>query len=304
MLIEAYRAPDDSFHWIDVVDPQGNDLFDLSKKYGLLADSLSDCMNPIHLPKYEEIQDHIFIILRAFDNKASAEANTLRELTQKIAIFIGKDFIITIHRRDQPFFVQIRDRWIKNQTGTRETLLPILLNRIIHGIFQSFSPALTEAENKLEELEGILFEAHSDSKSIKEKFLLLGKFYIFRRILRLSIDILHKLKILSTHLPFEYQETKDVAENSLYVVENILEQVHNIINLQLSLASHNTNEIVRLLTIISVFFLPLSFIAGVYGMNFVNIPEVHYQYGYYCFWVGVLILCTILYFFFRRRKWL
>lgn len=303
MLIEAFTATDGSFHWLDVNDPTGSELELLHKKYGLSYIALQDCLDPKHLPKYESMQEGVFIMLRAYDDKCSHDANTIRELTQKIAIFIGPDYLITIHRRDQPYIKQIRERWIKTKKNSTN-ILAELLGRITLAIISSYTQALTMCENDLESFETVIFKEESTSQSIQEKFLLKRKAYVFKRILKLTMDILPKLKMINDYDPSFFQDLKERSENAYFEAENILEYVNNLITLHLSLASHNTNEVVRVLTIFSVFFLPLTFIVGVYGMNFVNIPELKLEYGYPAVLTGLIIVCIILYLWFRRRGWL
>lgn len=306
MIIEAFKAKDDSFHWIDVVDPTGSEFEILSQQYGLPTSSIQDCLDPTHLPKYEILGNHVFIMLRALDEQASSNANTLRELTQKIAIFMDEHHIITLHRRDHPFIKTIREKWVNSQefqSQSSTAYMPLLLSRIVQTSFQSFNRAISQAENKLEDFEILLANDKSTSASIQEKFILKSQAYVYKRILRLSEDILPKLKIISEYNPLLYQEIKESLDASYFHTENILEHVNNLINLHLSLASHHTNEIVRILTLFSGFFLPLMFIVGFYGMN-LKMPEFNYDYSYPIIVSFMIIVCVVLYLWFRRKEWL
>ena len=96
-------------------------------------------------------------------------------------------------------------------------------------------------------------------------------------------------------------ETNDFL---FFIAEGLHENVNNLINLHLSLASHQTNEVMGVLTIISVFFLPLTFIVGVYGMNFDHMPELHYKGSYFAVWGIMIGITVVIYFWFKRNKWL
>lgn len=303
MFIEAFKTPDNSFHWLDVVDPTGNELEVLAKQYGIPNSAIQDCMDAKHLPKYEEIPDHIFIMLRSLDEKADEYANTVLALTQKISIFVGEEYIITIHRRDHPYLMQIREKWIKTHLKIHQDCRPQLLDRIILGVIHSYNPALNQAENKLEEYEEVVFEEESTTLSIQDKFILKSRAYVFKRVLRLTLDLVPKLHIIQNYSPNLYQEIRETLEASYFETENILQHVNNLITLHLSMASQRTNEIVRVLTIFSVFFMPLMFITGIYGMNFKHIPELSFLYGYPLILSFMLLVTIILYIWFRRRNW-
>lgn len=303
MLIEAYLSPDKSFKWIDVVDPNGRDLEILHNQYGIQYLALQDCLDPKHLPKYEVQYEEIFVMLRAFDDKSTEDDTSVTDLTQKIAIFMGKNCLITIHRREQPFMLQIREKWIKSQKENID-MMPAILGRIVLGVINSFNQALNTSESALEDFESVIFNEESTTLSIQKKFLLKRKAYVFKRVLKLTLEIIPKLKIINTYDPLFFQDLKERCENAYFEAENVLEYVNNLINLHLSLASHNTTEVVRILTIFSVFFLPLTFIVGLYGMNFRYIPELQLKYGYPMVWIIMVAVCVILYSWFRRKGWL
>lgn len=303
MLFDAYTAKDGSFHWVDVVDPTGTELEQLYQKYDLHQISIQDFLDPKHLPKYERIEDHQFIILRSYDDKSKVNANTIRELTRKLAIFVGPDFIITLHRRELPYIVQIRERWIKQQDNEKE-MLPCLLGKIILSVISTYSQGLLRCENDLERFESMMFKNEISSLSIREKFLLKRKAFIFKRLLKMTLEILPKLKTIQDYDPPTFQDLKERTESAYYESEDILEYVNGLITLHLSLASHKTNEVIRVLTTFSVFFLPLTFIVGVYGMNFEHMPELKWEYGYYFAWIFMIIICVLLFIWFRRRGFL
>lgn len=299
MLINAYQAPDHSFHWLDAVDPTGSELEQLYQQYDLHQITIQDFLDPKHLPKYENIENQHFIILRSFDEKSKPNANTIRDVTRKLAIFIGHDFIITLHRRELSYIKQIREQWIKNQTE-HENILPALLNKIVLGVLQTFNQGLNRSEYDLERFENGMFKDKISSTIIKEEFVLKHKAFIFKRLLKMTLEILPKLKMIQNWDPPALQDLQERAESAYYESDDILEYVNGLIMLHLSLASHKTNEIIRLLTVLSVFFLPLTFVVGVYGMNF-DMPEFKWRHGYLFVWTIMIILCIILYIWFRRK---
>jgi magnesium transporter len=101
-----------------------------------------------------------------------------------------------------------------------------------------------------------------------------------------------------------YQDLRENAESMHFYADELVEDVNNLLSIQLALASHRTNEVVRVLTVFSVFFLPLTFIVGVYGMNFHYMPELRERWGYPAVLVGMGLVTLVIYLWFRRRGWL
>src|SRR3954462_1888425 len=101
------NSTDPPFVWVDVVDPTPDELGDVARRYNLHPTSVEDSLEPEHLPKYERIGATTFMIVRAMDAAARTDCSTLHEMTRKVAIFVGADFLITIHRNEQPFLTDI-----------------------------------------------------------------------------------------------------------------------------------------------------------------------------------------------------
>lgn len=305
MLIEAYTSPDGSFRWLDVVDPTGAELEEIAQTFQLHSATVRDCLDAKHLPKYEPLEENDFMILRAYDEKSGRNATSVRELTQKISIFFSKSYIITIHRREQPFLVQTRDVWIKKMEAKQETVeLSRLLGRLIFGILSSYGQGLYLCQMKIEAFESLIYNARSTSTSIRQKFMIKRKVYVFKRMLKMSLNVLSKLKEVWEEDPLRYQDIKECGESQYFEAEQIVEDINNLMNLNLSLASHYTSEIIRVLTIFSVFFSPLTFIVGVYGMNFDYMPELKLKYGYPAVMVFMALICFMLFLWFRKKGWL
>ncbi len=303
MLLEPYQDPDNRFQWLDIIDPTVAELEYISKTYHLHSSSLRDCLMPKHLPKYELIDNNAFIILRAYDPR-SQNSGTVRGLTQKIAIFIGENYLITIHRRDQPYMAKIRNTWIKKQKNLASNPLSQILFKVIESVFLTYSEAIYQYEFNLEKFENTIFKDQSTQKSIRQKFLLKRKTSVIKHMLKMSLDVLPKLKDYFNSNPPRFKEIQELAENQYFSAEEILENINNLITLQLSLASHQTSEVVRILTLFSVFFMPISFIAAFYGMNFKHMPELSVRYAYPIVIALMLAIVCLLFLWFKRKRWI
>jgi magnesium transporter len=100
------------------------------------------------------------------------------------------------------------------------------------------------------------------------------------------------------------QDLRENAESSHFYADELLDDVNNLLHMQLALAGHRTNEVVKVLTVFSAFFLPLTFLVGVYGMNFRYMPELEARWGYPAAWALMLVISLGIYVWFRRRRWL
>lgn len=304
----------DSFVWIDLVNPSKRQLDALAKEYQLHATSVKDCLDPEHLPKFERIGSVNFFILRAFDDSSSTTCDTVQELTRKIAIFSNEKFLITVHRKDQLFIKMLREKWEAQKNDTHPgPVRAVVLSDIIRESFYSFERPIDQGLDKLEEFEMAIFGAEGTKPfKLKEGYYLKRKAFVFKRILRYSQDVLTKI---SSHgdvhsAPF-YQDLRETLDGIYFYADELLENVNSLLNLHISLASQTTNEaslrtneVVRVLTIFSIFFLPLNFIAGIYGMNFDYMPELRHKSGYFVVLAAMLAVAIGIYSWLHSKGWL
>ena len=304
MLVEAYRATNIDFHWVDLVDPTVSELEYLAKTYELNPTSVRDCLTPKHLPKVELIEEYAFVILRGFDERFHNNG-TIRGLTRKIAIFIGKNYLITVHRNDPSYMAQIRNVWVTKANNLNKDPLAQILIRIVQGVFGSYSQAIYHFERKVEEFEDKIFNEGSSRDSIQQKFMVKRKTSVIKQMLKMSLDLLPKLKRFcktSAAAPL-FQEMTEFSEGQYFTSVEILENINNLINLQLSLASHQTSEVIKVLTVFSMYFLPTTFVASLYGMNFKEMPELNWWFGYPSVLILMVLIILGLYIWFKRKNW-
>jgi magnesium transporter len=268
-------------------------------------------LEPEHLPKHERIAKTSFLIVRAYDEKCVEQADTVQELTRKVAIFLGDSFLISVHRVDQPYLTQLRQRWKANGCPDSPNPGPMVLGSLLMEVLHSYDKPIGEAQQKLETLEGRIFRSESDPTLLQECYIIKRKASVFRRILKLTMDILSRLHSnLDTHSPF-FQDIREEAESLYFYADELHESVTTLLNLHISLssqhtneASFRTNEIMRVLTVLSVCFMPLNLIAGIYGMNFESIPELKMKYGYPFALALMVGVGSVILLWFNRKGWL
>jgi magnesium transporter len=301
-------SSDPAFIWVDLVHPSREELANVARKYGLHPTSVEDSLDPEHLPKYERIGTTTFIIVRAIDTAAEDDCSTLHEMTRKVAIFYGVDFLVTIHRSEQPFLTEIieKHRHPSPPEGAerRQSFLPRILIEIINESVTTYQKPLEEAEGAIDQFEATVFGEHEFAGLLRRIYLVKRRVTLMRRMLSHTLDAVKKLVPASEPSAPLYQDLRENVESMHFYAEELLEDVNNLLSIQLALASHRTNEVVRVLTVFSVFFLPLTFIVGVYGMNFHFMPELREPWGYPAVLVGMGLVTLAIYLWFRRRGWL
>jgi magnesium transporter len=303
------NSTDPPFAWVDVVDPTPDELAGVARRYNLHPTSVEDSLEPEHLPKYERIGSTTFIIVRAIDAAAKGDCSTLHEMTRKVAIFYGNDFLITIHRTEQPFLTEIIEEYrsIAPPDGVEERrkgFLPRLLIYIINGAIATYQKPLEEAETAIDMFEATVFGEHEFTGLLRRIYLVKRRVTLMRRMLSHTLDAVKKLVPGSEPTAPLYQDLRENAESMHFYADELLEDVNSLLSIQLALASHRTNEVVRVLTVFSVFFLPLTFIVGIYGMNFEYMPELRERWGYPAVLAEMGFVTLVIYLWFRRRGWL
>jgi magnesium transporter len=308
-LRTVLSSSDPPFTWLDLVDPTRDELVEIARKYGLHPMTVEDSLEPEHLPKYEGIGSTTFIIVRAFDTASARHCSTLHEMTRKVAIFYGSDFLITIHRTEQPFLTALMEKLRDSSppdgaTERRRGFLPRLVINLINGAVATYEKPLQDAETAIDSFEATVFGEHELTGLLRRIYLVKRRVTLMRRMLSHTLDAVKKLVPASEPTAPLYQDLRENVESTHFWADELLDDVSNLLSMQLALASHRTNEVVRILTVFSVFFLPLTFIVGIYGMNFQFMPELHERWGYPAVMIAMGLVTLVIYLWFRKRGWL
>ena len=288
------------FDWIDITDPTEEELNTVATEYGLHSASVADCMQSGHLPKYEAFKDHTFIILRVCFTQPAVKADTVQELTSKIAVFISDSFIITIHRLPWEPLAHISQDYV---LAGRCTNPHHVLNIIVKQGLTTFDETGLLLAQSLDYFEKQVFLTSRKTPLLKGLYFLKRKLDVIRRLLVLSSDVIDRIDPQGASNAYT-RDVRDlyIKQKSLY--DAMYENTNHLLNIYFNISAQRTNETIRVLTIFSVFFMPLTFIVGVYGMNFQHMPELRWQYGYPFAISMMVIVVLIIYIWFRRKKWL
>ncbi|MEP7226244.1 MAG: CorA family divalent cation transporter [Gemmatimonadales bacterium] len=301
------NSNDPPFIWLDVVNPTREELANVARQYGLHSTSVEDSLDPEHLPKYERIGAVTFIIVRAIDETAARDCSTVQEMTRKVAIFFSTDFLLTIHRTEQPFMAALIAKYQSPPPAgaeRRKSFLPRLLIEIINDTIDTYGRPLAEAEMAIDKFEATVFGEQELGDVLQRVYTEKRRVTQMRRMLSHTLDVVQRLVPASEPTAPLFQDLRENAESMYAYAEELVEDVNSLLGIQLALAQHRTSEVVRVLTVFSVFFLPLTFIVGIYGMNFDFMPELRHRWGYPAIMIGMGIVTLTIYTWFRRRGWL
>ena len=290
----------EKINWMDVMDPSLDEMEELSKQYGLNQNTVRDCLQPEHLPKYEFVDDVHFLILRFYSHVADKPVATIQEFTNKIAIFYTDQFIITIHKTETLFLEEIRRKFVELKKFSSTINV---LSKIIWNALETFEDPASRLSEQVDFYESRVMLTKTSDDQMEALYFIKRQASVSHKVLMLMLEPINHLH-LKTGEESSLQDIRDQHLKMLTLYSQVLDDVNNLTNLAMSFAAKRTNDVVRVLTIFSVFFMPLTFIVGIYGMNFEFMPELGKKWGYPAVLFFMAIITVVIYFWFKRKKWL
>ena len=289
------------WEWIDVTAPTDEDLRFLHERYHINYLLLEDTIDPNHLPKFEEVGDVKFFLARESTDLERRTVNNISDISSKLGIFLLPKLIITTHRSKSKSIYEVCDELKKeNPENISRDHLALRLALKIIKTFDDESRNLLEIMDAIEN--EIFLKNTNQSNQIRRLYKLKRKSGLNTRILNISGEWISKFKTLNLE-EVEVMDLLDKQKDVIADFDHVNAQTVNLISMFLALSDQKANQVMKLLAIYSVYFLPITFIAGVYGMNFDNMPELHHKNGYY-FTLGLMVLIVVITFIYtRRKKW-
>lgn len=291
---------DSRCEWVDVEAPTPEDLLFLHERYEINNFLLEDTLDPNHLPKYEESGHIRFFLLRESTELERKSLNTISDISTKIGIFLLGNTIITVHRMKTKSISETRKQIsaLKNDMTAENIALRIAL--LIMKSFDDESVSLFETMDNIEN--EIFLKNTNHTNQIRRLYKLKRKSGLNFRVLSISTDAIDKFRLLGLQ-ESEMVDLKDKHKDVVADFDHLNIQITNLISMFLALSDQKANQVMKVLAVYSVYFLPITFIAGVYGMNFDNMPELHHKYGYFLTlgFMALVVFCTFLYA--RRKQW-
>lgn len=286
----------DGLHNVDLIAKTGN-IFNL---HPLL---LEDILNTNQRIKYQDYGDCIFVVL----NMIFYPDDTGEHRTEQVSIVFGKDFVISFQEQRGDIFDPIRKNIRNNMGRIRKFSSDFLTYSLIDALVDNYYIFLEKNGEIISEIENESFDSVKN-ESLKELHKLKGRFLLLRKAVWPLRDVLFSLEKSDSHLILSSSRVyfRDVYDHSFQIIDTLetyREMINGLIETYHSEMNIRLNEVMKVLTIISTVFIPLTFIAGIYGMNFENIPELKWHWGYYFTLAIMLTLGALMLAVFKRKKW-
>ena len=205
--------------------------------------------------------------------------------------------------KDQSFLARLREEQVQ-KAKEREPRCSYILADLVNASLATYDKPLDEAETTVEQFEKALFDPQQASPAQQKVHLLKRRVSLMKRLLWQTLIVVHRITPQSDRSSPHFQDVGENCESYHFYADELLEEVNNLLSIHLAMASHRTNEVMRVLTVFSAFFLPLTFIVGIYGMNFEHMPELHHPFGYGAVLLVMVAVSGLIFVWFRRRGWL
>ncbi len=262
-----------------------------------------DILNTQQRTKIEEFDDYLFV---TFKNIVHSEITNSIE-TEQISVILGKNFLLSFQETESPLFKEIYSR-IHTAKGTiRHKKVDYLLYKILDAAVDQYFILIDRIGDNVEDIEEETMHYPNNStsfkiQSIKKELMLMSKHILPMR------EALNKLdsgtsELIDVKNMNYFRDVYDHTYQAYDTIENYKSLLNDLMNIYFTTMSNRLNQVMKVLTIISTIFMPLSFITGVFGMNFKYFPGLNHPDAYYYFWVIVSIVCVGMLIYFRKKKW-
>lgn len=290
--------------WVNIAGLGDVDLLNrLGAHFGMHPLALEDVLNVHQRPKIEEYPDHFFIVTRMayFDHEDEL-------VFEQVCMFLGRTFLVTIMEDPGDVFEPVRERLRAGRGFARSRGHDYLAYTLLDAVIDHYFPVLESVGESLEQVEDMLIEAPR-RECLVELHELKRTLLLLRRSAWPERDLLNALTRDDSGMirPETRLFLRDCYDHSVRIIEMIegyRDLSAGLNDLYLSSIGNRTAEIMRVLTVVSTIFIPLTFIAGVYGMNFDHMPELRLPWGYFALLAVMASIAGTMLAFFRRRRWL
>lgn len=292
----------DDWVWVDLEEPTPEEEKIFKEGFDFHPLAIEDCLVDIQYPKIDIYQGYLYIVLHGINYLAQSK----NFVTAEVDIFLGKNFLVTHHYHKMRSARILRER-VEKEPSYMERGPDVLMYTILDKMVDNYFPDLEKLEDRIEEIEDAVFQAPQRSHlqdifGIKKDVLYLKRIFypqreVFNRLSRDEFEYIQR----STRLYF--RDIYDNISQMTEIADSYRDALSGLIDGYLSSVSHNLNQVMKLLTMITTIFVPLTFIVGVYGMNFEHMPELRWRYGYFAILALTLLTGAAMFAWFRKKGW-
>lgn len=294
----------DHMTWINISGLQNTNLIaEMGKVFDISPLFLEDILNTDQRPRFSEESDHLYIIAKSFH--FGQEDNIVH--MEQISFIIGDNYLITIQETDTNYFKDVRQRLLDGKTRIRTFGADYLCYTMLDSIVDNYIINLEILGADIEEEGKTLL--NSDTNTIENLYHYKTELSYIRKNVRPLKEVTTRFANLDSPLIDDHTYTylhdlDDLVLQAQEAIEIYYSMVSDQMNLYQTNISNRVNDVMKVLTIFSTIFIPLTFIAGIYGMNFKYMPELDYHYAYFILWGFMIIITIIMLLYFKRKKWL
>lgn len=294
-----------SFSWINITGVHDSKIIKrIGEQFNLHNLLIEDAMNTGQRPSFTDYEDYFFVALKMlkYDKVNDIVAS------EQLSIAVGKNFLLTFQEEEGDLFDPIRERLRKEGAKIRERGLDYLSYVLLDTVIDQYIHIVERFGDKIEDLEGKIL-GKSSINVLQQITDYKREMSYLRKVVRPAREAIIQLSKSDSNLiqrktrPFlkDLEGLTNLATDAIETYSDILSDQLNIYQ---SSVSNRLNDVMKVLTIFSVIFIPLTFIAGIYGTNFKYLPELEYRYAYPIFWGVLIIIALGMLYYFRKKKWI
>lgn len=328
--LPIYVIDPKSVFWIDIQSPTEEEMLELQALFNFHPLCIEDCMSYSNSPKLDEFDEYIFFVTH--EPSIDPESHELQR--PEIDFFLGKNYLVsvhhhqskatekTMHRCDAQLLYHRSAQYEKSalKAAVKDNTMFRNSDRILHAILDSivdnYFPLIDRWDNTIEDIEDRVLANAANRNVLQEILTTKRQLSAFRRLVTPQRDVMGKLIHIENKALSKSSNAylRDVYDHLIRVTEmldghrdamgNVLEAYYSVLSHQIHENSQVINYIMQRLTIITTIFMPLTFIAGVYGMNFDNMPERKWDYAYFVVLFIMAFTAMLMVLFFRKKKWI
>lgn len=279
---------------------------EIGNQFGIHRLWLEDILNTDHRPKVEELDNMLFSIIKYVSTERKEKKICLKVF--QTSIFFGQSFVLSFHDKKEDIFHPVKERLRNSIWKIRSSKADYLFYSLIDLLIDQYYVTLEDIGDYFEELEGRVTTNISQLDPI-DILSLKGEFLYLRKTAFPVKEALNKI-IISNHPwiePKNLRYFEDIQDHTIQIIEIIdyyNELTSSLMDFYQNTINRKMNEVMKVLTIFAAIFIPLTFIVGIYGMNFKVMPELDWKYGYLFIWVLFFIVGGSMFLLFKKKKWL
>ena len=293
--------------WVSLQDATAEEMTEyLKDTFHFHPLSIEDCESEgYQTPKVDDFENHLFILSNALipDHENLDELNT-----QELDMFLGKNYVVCSYRSKKMPPVDQIWKHLERDQRLMHNGADFLCHALLDALVDDYMPLIDRMDEEIEWLEDRVLEK-PNPETLERILALKHSTLTLRRIIGPQREVMNRLsrdefELITSNHRIYYRDIYDHLVRIQDLSESIRDIVSGTLDIYLSATSNRLNEVMKALTIVSTIFLPLTFIAGVFGMNFKFFPEINWQYGYLYFWILTVIILLAMILFFKKKGWL